>query len=92
MSERKITAMTTALVLLILVAPFAVAAGLGWVAHRTGIFRFDSAQFRMAAPMAGRLFEDDRDVLRMQHDLDAIRTRFEHHPVWPSPGVIGERR
>lgn len=84
--------MTTALTILILIAPFAVAAGLGWVAHHTGIFRFDLDQFRMAAPMAGRLYEDDRDVLRMQHDLDAIRTRFERQPVWPSSGALGERR
>lgn len=84
--------MTTALVILILIAPFAVAAGLGWVAHRTGIFRFQTAQFRIAAPMAGRLFEDDRDVLRMEHDLDAIRTRFERQPAWPSSGAVGERR
>ncbi|HEX2214385.1 MAG TPA: hypothetical protein VHH12_13250 [Mycobacterium sp.] len=84
--------MTTALILLILIAPFAVAAGLGWVAHHTGIFRFDLAQFRMAAPMAGRQFEDDRDVTRTEHDLDAIRTRFERQPVWPSSGALGERR
>lgn len=92
MSERKITAMSTVLTILILLAPFAVAAALGWVAHGTGIFRFDLDQFRMAAPMAGRLFEDDRDVLRIEHDLDAIRTRFERQPAWPSSGTVGERR
>ena len=28
----------------------------------------------------------------VEHDLGAVRTRFENHPVWPSPGVLGERR
>lgn len=84
--------MTTALAVLILGSPFAVAAGLGWVAHRTGIFRFESAQFRTAAPMSGRVFEDDPDIRRVVHDVDAIRTRFEQQPAWPTSGVMGERR
>lgn len=88
--------MTTALALLILVAPFAVAAGLGWVAHRTGIFRFGSDQFRLAAPMAGRIADsdwaDDRDIGRVAHDVDAIRTRFEQRPAWPSSGALGGGR
>jgi hypothetical protein len=54
------------------------------------------AAFRVRAPMAGRLLADDADndadERRINHDLDAIRTRFEEHPVWPSPGVRGERR
>ena len=29
---------------------------------------------------------------RLGHDLDAVRTRFEEHPSWPHPGVLGERR
>ena len=37
----------------------------------------------LRAPMAGRLFADpmydDADVRRMEHDIDAIRTRFDHH-------------
>jgi hypothetical protein len=40
----------------------------------------------------GRLFEDDRDGLRIAHDVDAIRTRFEQQPFWPAPGATGERR
>jgi hypothetical protein len=84
--------MTTALTFLILIAPFAVAAALSWAAHRSGSLRFRLDQFRMAAPMAGRVFEDDRDLFRTQHDVDAIRTRFEHQPVWPSSGALGERR
>ena len=42
--------------------------------------------------MSGRLFEDDRDAFRVGHDVDAIRTRFEQQPCWPSSGVAGERR
>jgi hypothetical protein len=92
MSERKITAMTAALTILILLSPLAVAVALGWAARRSGFLRLRLDQFRMAAPMAGRLFEDDRDMLRTEHDLDAIRTRFERQPVWPSSGALGERR
>jgi len=48
----------------------------------------------VAAPLVGRLYDDgyDADARRAEHDLDAVRTRFEDHPAWPSPGVIGERR
>ena len=42
--------------------------------------------------MVGPLFADDADQRRVDHDVDAIRTRFEHHPVWPSSGALGERR
>jgi hypothetical protein len=35
---------------------------------------------------------DDRDIARVVHDLDAVRARFERCPVWPSPGVLDERR
>jgi hypothetical protein len=83
--------MNTALTFLILIAPFAVAAALSWAAQRSGSFRMHLDQFRLAAPMGGRFF-DDRDTFRVEHDVDAIRTRFERHPVWPSSGVLGERR
>lgn len=83
--------MSTALTILILIAPFAVATAFGWTVRRSGVLRFRLDRFRTAAPMAGRSFTDDRDVLRMAHDLEAIRTRFEHHPVWPSSGALGER-
>ncbi|MHC9295534.1 hypothetical protein ACRCUN_23980 [Mycobacterium sp. LTG2003] len=73
--------MTVALALLILISPFVVAAALSWAAHRDGILRF-----RMD------LFAPDYDSYRAEHELDAIRTRFEHDPVWPSAGVLGERR
>jgi hypothetical protein len=84
--------MTTALTFLVLISPFVVVAALTWAAHRSGTLRFRLDQFRMAAPMAGRLFEDDRDLLRVQHDVDAVRTRFEQQPAWPSSGATGERR
>jgi hypothetical protein len=84
--------MTTALTFLILISPFAVAAALSWAAHRSGSLRFRLDQFRMAGPMTGRLFADDRDTFRMEHDLDAVRTRFEQQPFWPASGAVGERR
>ncbi|KUH80040.1 MULTISPECIES: hypothetical protein [unclassified Mycobacterium] len=84
--------MTTALTLLLLASPFAVAAAFGWVAHRSGVLRLHPDQFRVAAPMAGRLFEDDRDLLRIEHDLDAIRTRFERASGWSSSAALGKRR
>jgi hypothetical protein len=54
--------------------------------------RLHADQFRVSAPMVGPLFVDDADQRRVDHDIDAIRTRFEHHPAWPSSGVLGERR
>jgi hypothetical protein len=84
--------MTTALTFLILIAPFAVAAALSWAANRSGSLRISFDQFRWSAPMMGRLFEDDRDGFRVAHDADAVRTRFEQQPVWPSSGALGERR
>jgi hypothetical protein len=83
--------MTTALALLVLAAPFALAALLTWAADRTGTLRLHLDQFRVAAPMVGRLF-DDREVVRAQHDIDAIRSRFERQPAWPSSTATGERR
>lgn len=86
--------MTTALIALAVTAPFALTAALAWVAHRNGILRLHLDQFRVSAPMRGRLFDgtEDRDLHRAQHDLDAVRTRFEQHPAWPSSGAVGERR
>lgn len=54
--------------------------------------RLRAKQFRVSAPMVGPLFTDDADYRRVEHDLDAIRARFESHPVWPSSGATGERR
>lgn len=78
--------MTTALALLALIGPFAVAAALARAAHRAGHLRLHLGQFQLAAPMAGRLFEGDRDLPRIEHDLDAVRTRFE-----PDSGTLGQR-
>ncbi len=83
--------MSTALTFLILTSPFALTALLSWAAHRSGSLRVHLDQFRFAAPMSGRLFED-RDAYRIRHDVDAIRTRFEQQPSWPSSGATGERR
>ncbi|HEX2285761.1 MAG TPA: hypothetical protein VHI10_13215 [Mycobacterium sp.] len=88
--------MTTALTFLILISPFAVAAALSWAAHRSDSLRFHLDQFSVAGPMVGRLFgtdrADDRDGYRIEHDADAIRTRFEQSPTWPASGAVGERR
>jgi len=84
--------MTTALTFLILISPFAVAAALMWAAHSTGSLRLRLDQFRMAGPMSGRYFEDDRDTFRVEHDIDAVRTRFEKQPFWPTSGAMSEGR
>ncbi|WP_006243798.1 hypothetical protein [Mycolicibacterium tusciae] len=84
--------MTTALTFLILIAPVAVAVALSWAAHRTGTFRLRLDQFRMAGPMSGRFFENDRDAFRIDHDVDAVRTRFEKQPFWPGSGSVSEGR
>ena len=84
--------MTTALTFLILIAPFAVAAAFSWAAHRSDSLRLHLEQFRIAAPMSGRLFESDRDAFRVQHDVDAVRTRFEQQPSWPVSGSLSEGR
>ena len=75
--------MTTALTFLILIAPFAVAAALSWAAHRRP---------RFGAPWLTGLVENDRDAYRVEHDADAIRTRWEKQPFWPASGALGERR
>jgi hypothetical protein len=84
--------MATALTFLILIAPFAVAVALASAAHRSETVRLHLDQFTVSAPMWGRLFDDDRDAYRVEHDVDAIRTRFEKQPSWPSSGATGERR
>jgi hypothetical protein len=84
--------MTTALTFLILISPFAVAAALMWAAHSTGSLRLRLDQFRMAGPMSGRYFDDDRDTFRVEHDIDAVRTRFEQQPFWPTSGAMSEGR
>ena len=73
--------MNVLLTFLILIAPFAIAVVLSWTAHRGRPMR---------SYLAG--LSDDRDGYRVEHDLDAIRTRFERNPVWLSSGVKGERR
>jgi hypothetical protein len=84
--------MATALTFLILIAPFAVAVALALAAHRSETVRLHLDQFTVSAPMWGRLFDDDRDAYRIEHDVHAIRTRFEKQPSWPSSGATGERR
>ncbi len=80
--------MTVALALIILISPFAVAAAVGWAAQRGNVLRFRldlfDLQFGSTNPTT--------TTYRAGHDLDAIRSRFEHQPAWPSAGVLGERR
>ncbi len=59
------------LMLIVLLAPFAVVAALESRPKRGSHLRW------FAAPITGRLCEDDADLRRMEHDTDAIRTRFE---------------
>ncbi|MGW0159833.1 hypothetical protein ACWDUN_10970 [Mycobacterium sp. NPDC003323] len=84
--------MTTALITLAILAPFLLGAFLIRAAHRQGILRLSLDQFRIAAPLAGSFHAEDRDGLRTQHELDAIRSRFSEHPVWPASSASGERR
>jgi hypothetical protein len=48
-------------------------------------------QYRYTTPMVSRLVED-ADYRRMGHDIDAIRTRFEQQPTWPTSGVRADSR
>ncbi|MEH3130627.1 MAG: hypothetical protein PGN27_11790 [Mycolicibacterium neoaurum] len=88
--------MTTALTYLALIAvlltPFALTLALGRAARRSGILRLHLDQFRMAAPLAGSFHAEDRDGLRTRHDIDAIRSRWEDAPAWPTSSASGERR
>jgi hypothetical protein len=84
--------MTVLLTFSILMAPFVVAAVMAWAAHRADGLRVGLDQFRVSAPMRGRLSGDSSDAPRMEHELDAIRTRFEQQPAWPMSGALGERR
>ena len=77
----------------IVLAPFALVATLASRARHGGHLRWHLDQFRFAAPpMAGRLFDDDADLRRVEHDVEAIRTRFELQPSRPLSGAPGERR
>ena len=85
--------MTSLLLMAVLLAPFGLVAALATTSYRRRILRWHLGQFPFSAPMVGRLFDDrDADVRRVNHDVDAIRTRFESQPVWPSSGALGERR
>ena len=65
--------MTVVLTFSILMAPFVIAVVLGWAAHRSDGFRVGLDQFRVSG--------GGSDVPRMEHELDAIRTRFERQPA-----------
>ena len=84
--------MTTALTFLILISPVVVATAISWAAHRNGVLRLRLDQFRLAGPMSGRFFDDDRDAIRVDHDAEAVRTRFEQQPFWPASGALSEGR
>lgn len=73
----------------ILVSPVVVAVALGWAARRSDGLRLGLDQFAVSAPLRGRLSGDGADAPRMEHELDAIRTRFERQPM---SGALGECR
>lgn len=80
--------MIVAIALLILSAPFAIAAAVTWAAHRSDTLRFRLDLFEVPFSPG----QSDYEAYRADHDLDLVRTRFEKHPSWPSAGVSGERR
>ncbi|CAN5540855.1 hypothetical protein BH09ACT8_BH09ACT8_29880 [soil metagenome] len=50
-------------------------------------------EMRFTTTMVARLLEErDSDGRRMDHELDAIRTRFEQEPTWPTSGVRADSR
>ncbi|WP_441959517.1 hypothetical protein [Mycolicibacterium houstonense] len=80
--------MTVAIALIILASPFVVAAAVSWAARRNNLMRFRLDLFDIPF----RVGQPDYESYRAGHDLDAIRTRFERQPSWPSAGASGERR
>lgn len=80
----------------VLLAPFAVVSALASASRRSGMQHWHLGGFPVTPPMVGRLCDDpahpDADARRLDHEFDAIRTRFEDHPAWPSSGATGERR
>ncbi len=86
------TSLSFLALIFVLLAPFGLLAALTARSQRHGHLRLHFDQFRFAAPLVGPLFGDDADLRRVGHDVDAIRTRFEHSPSWPDSGVRGERR
>lgn len=83
--------MNAVLTFLILAVPLTAAGLLVWTANRSDSARLHLDQFRSAAPMSGRLFNDP-DADRVRHEADAIRTRYEHHPSRRSSAASGDRR
>jgi hypothetical protein len=90
--RRKLVGVSVALTFSILMAPFVIAVALGWAARRSDGIRLGHNQFRVSAPMRGRLSGETSDAPRIEHELDAIRARFESQPAWPLSGARGERR
>ncbi len=66
-------AMNSLLLFMILLAPFALGAAL----------------CAFLPPIATQPNERDRDAPRLEHDLNAVRTRFERQPSWPSAEARG---
>ena len=66
--------MTVAFALIILAAPFIVAATAAWAAHRAGVLRFRIDLFAVDPA-------SDYETHRAWRDLDAIRAHFGEHPT-----------
>jgi hypothetical protein len=87
------TALGLFLITVVLLASFGLVAALAPRSHANSYLRRHLGHFRLATPAVGYLFDDrDSDGRRIDHDTDAIRTRFEEHPAWPSSGSRDERR
>jgi hypothetical protein len=87
------TALNLLLLSIVVLAPFGLVAALASRSRGNGSLRWYLDQYRFTTPMVGRLLEGrDADTRRMGHDLDAIRTRFEQQPAWPTSGARADSR
>lgn len=63
------------------------------IAHTFRPLRRYLDEIRFTTPMVARLLEErDADGRRLDRELDAIRTRFEQAPTWPTSGRRADNR
>jgi hypothetical protein len=55
-------------------------------------FALGAALCAFVPPAAAQADERDRDATRSEHDLNAVRTRFERRPSWQSSATRGGDR
>ncbi|WP_264070967.1 hypothetical protein [Mycolicibacterium komossense] len=81
------------LLIVVLLAPFALVAVLAARSRGSHFLRGHLDQMRYTNRDVARLVEEgDADGRRLDHELDAIRTRFEQQPSWPTSGVRSDSR